>query len=161
MDEQTAGIVAGTSEVQKHTAIHLKAKQRGFLVAYAALGRVDLAAEAAKIERASHYRWLREHADYRAAFEQSREQVAQRLEDEAFRRAHDGVERPVTVAGERELIREYSDTLLIFLLKGAKPERYRERFSAELAAPGGGELFGTLAEAIRASRLQRQATEQS
>jgi hypothetical protein len=29
----------------------------------------------------------------------------------------------VTVAGQREIVKEYSDTLLIFLLKGARPER--------------------------------------
>ncbi len=157
MDEPTAGVVAGTPD----TTPHLKPTQRAFLRAYAALGRVDLAASAANIDRGGHYDWLRASADYAQAFELAREEVGQRLEDEAFRRAHDGVEEPCTVAGKRELVRKYSDTLLIFLLKGAKPERYRERFSAELAAPGGGDVFGTVAEAIRASRLQRQAAEQS
>lgn len=42
------------------------------------------------------------------------------------RRAYHGVEKPVTVAGKREIIREYSDTLLIFLLKGARSNKYRD-----------------------------------
>lgn len=158
MDEQAAGVVAGNPP---DAFRRLKPKQRAFLRAYAALGRVDLAAEASKIHRDTHYAWLHEETPYAHFFDQCREEVAQRLEDEAFRRAHDGIDKPVTVAGEREVIREYSDTLLIFLLKGMKPERYRERFSAELAAPGGGDVFQSVAEAIRASRLQRQAPEQS
>lgn len=37
------------------------------------------------------------------------------------------VERPVTVAGNREVIREYSDRMLEMLLKAHRPEKYRER----------------------------------
>lgn len=52
-----------------------------------------------------------------------------KLEDELLRRAHDGVEKPVFYKGRKlkHTIREYSDTLGIFLLKGGKPEKYRER----------------------------------
>jgi hypothetical protein len=52
----------------------------------------------------------------------------------AIRRAYEGVERPVTVAGKRELVREYSDTLLIFLLKGLRPAKYRERYDVVVEA---------------------------
>lgn len=34
-------------------------------------------------------------------------------------------------------IRRYSDTLLIFLLKGAKPEKYKDRSTAEISSPTG------------------------
>ncbi len=51
------------------------------------------------------------------------------LEAEAHRRAVEGVEEPVGwykgVAGGT--VRRYSDVLLMFLTKGALPERYRER----------------------------------
>ncbi len=43
------------------------------------------------------------------------------LEDEAIRRTYRGVEKPITVASKREIIHEYIDTLLILLLKGARP----------------------------------------
>lgn len=56
------------------------------------------------------------------------------MEQEAFRRAVEGTEKPVfgsmgfrMGSGEIGRVREYSDTLLIFLLKGARPEKYRER----------------------------------
>lgn len=158
MDEQTAGSPPAPTVPLPQK---LTAKKRAFLAAYAETCSISRAADAAKIRRETHYAWLGQGGEYALQFANAKAQAAERLEDEAVRRAHEGVERPMSIAGERELVREYSDTLLIFLLKGMKPEKYRERFSGELAAPGGGELFGSLAEAIRASRLQRQAAEQS
>src|SRR6516165_1056897 len=93
-------------------------KKARFLKAYATVCQVTLAARMAGIDRGTHYDWLQKDAEYRAQFEAATDQAAQALEDEAVRRAYEGVERPVTVAGKRELVREYSDTLLIFLLKG-------------------------------------------
>ena len=51
------------------------------------------------------------------------------LEQEAARRAFHGTIKPVFHRGvECGEIREYSDTLMIFLLKARKPEVYRDRF---------------------------------
>jgi hypothetical protein len=47
-----------------------------------------------------------------------------------------GVERPVTVAGEREVIREYSDRMLEMLLKAHRPEKYRERYDVTTRTGG-------------------------
>jgi hypothetical protein len=60
----------------------------------------------------------------------AKEMAADRLEEEAWRRAVDGVEEPVGFyRGEPgAYVRRYSDTLLIFLLKGLRPEKYRERY---------------------------------
>lgn len=63
--------------------------------------------------------------------------MVQCLEDEAVRRGYEGVERPVTIAGKREIIREYSDTLLIFLLKAARPQKYRDYVRQEHVGPDG------------------------
>jgi len=53
---------------------------------------------------------------------------AEALEDEAVRRGHEGWGEPVFYQGQCvATVRKYSDTLLIFLLKGRKPQRYRER----------------------------------
>lgn len=50
------------------------------------------------------------------------------LEDEAHRRAFDGVEEPVFHLGKQVAsVQKYSDTLAIFLLKAHAPEKYRER----------------------------------
>jgi len=57
------------------------------------------------------------------------------LEDEAIRRAHQGISVPVLHKGKQVYVdgrplykTEYSDQLLMFLLRGLDPERYRERF---------------------------------
>ena len=52
------------------------------------------------------------------------------LEREARRRAVEGVEEPVGFyKGEPSAyVRKYSDTLLIFLMKGARPDKYRDRW---------------------------------
>jgi hypothetical protein len=59
------------------------------------------------------------------------------LEDEALRRAYHGVEKPITVAGQRETIHEYSDTVFIFLLKGARPQEYRDNVRQEVTGADG------------------------
>ena len=72
---------------------------------------------------------MSEDAEYREAFVLAQEEAADRLEDEAFRRAVEGVEKPVGWYKGKPggVIREYSDVLLIFLLKGARPEKYADR----------------------------------
>lgn len=50
------------------------------------------------------------------------------LEDEAVRRASKGVRKGVYYKGDRVATElEYSDSLLQFLLKARRPEKYRER----------------------------------
>lgn len=104
-------------------------KKRAFLAAYAHLGNITEAAKAATIYRTTHYDWLKTDPDYTAAYHQVREAAADRLETEALRRAVDGTERPIFYKGEQiATVTEYSDTLLIFLLKAARPDKYRERW---------------------------------
>jgi hypothetical protein len=109
-------------------------KKRAYLAAFVRTCSVTGAARAAGVDPARHYEWLRADPEYRAAYQAAQDQAAQTLEDEAIRRAYEGVERPVTVAGKRELVREYSDTLLIFLLKGLRPAKYRERYDVAVEA---------------------------
>ena len=104
-------------------------KKRAFLAAFRESGNVRLACETAGVGRSSTYRWLDEDAEYREAFDLAKEDAADTLEAEAYRRAVRGVKKPVGwYKGEPGgQVTEYSDTLLIFLLKGARPEKYRER----------------------------------
>ncbi len=113
-------------------AIH-HAKKRAMLAAYAEVGTVVRAAEIAGIDRSTHYAWMGSDPAYAEAFAAAGEQAVERLEQEARRRAVEGTEKPVYQGGKLVgTIREYSDTLLIFLLKGALPEKYRERVSADV-----------------------------
>jgi hypothetical protein len=62
------------------------------------------------------------------AWEDALEQGTDSLEDEARRRALQGVEKPVFREGRQVgTVTEYSDTLLIFLLKARRPEKFRDR----------------------------------
>ena len=116
----------------------MNAKQRAFFAAFRETGNVCLACVAAKVARSSHYRWLDESAVYREAFESAREDAADTLEAEAYRRAVERVEKLTGwykgVAGGSVL--EYSDNLLMFLLKGIRPDKFKDRveFKGALAS---------------------------
>ena len=144
----------------------LTPNQRAFLKAYAESGLVGLAAEAAGISRDLHARWLKSSAAYRAAFEPAHERAIETMEAEARRRACDGVVEPVYQGGVKcGTRRRYSDVLLIFLLKAARPEKYADRGVLEvddrrevagrfpeLAKPGRAAATATLSAARKAAR---------
>lgn len=100
-----------------------------FLKQYRILGNIQLAAEAAKWDKSMHYRLMRKDPKYRALFAEAKKAAIELLEDEAQRRAVHGTYRPIYWQGEKvgeELV--YSDQLLQFLLRGEKPEKYRDRY---------------------------------
>ncbi len=111
--------------------------QATFLETYAAMGNVSAAAKLAGVGRRTHYDWLAADAAYATRFAEAVDEAADRLEAEARRRAVEGLVRykfdkqgdPLKhpASGEAYFEREYSDTLLIFLLKGARPDKYAER----------------------------------
>ncbi len=107
-------------------------KQVKFLRAYIRMGTILHAAHAAGIDRVTHYAWL-ENERYAAKFAEAEELATEILEKEARRRAVSGVREPVGFwkGKASEYVQRYSDTLLIFLLKGARPEKYRERQEIE------------------------------
>ena len=114
-------------------------QKRAFLAAYAHTGRITRAAKAAQVNWRNHYNWLKSDPGYPAAFAEAQSMAGDFLEDEAIRRALEGIQKPVFYQGvHTDNVTEYSDTLLIFALKGAKPEKYRERF--EHTGAGGGPL---------------------
>jgi hypothetical protein len=98
------------------------------------------------------HRWRREDEAFARDFAEARADAADNLEREAMRLAVKGIDRPVIYRGQLSTgridkngqhvpegspdatgvvpltIKEYSDTLLIFLLKAACPEKYRDRY---------------------------------
>lgn len=114
-------------------------KKRAFLAAYAECGNVRMAAESANIDRKTHTNWLKDDDLYVEAFEAARNHAMDLLEQEAWRRARSGVDEPVFQMGELcGTVRKYSDTLLIFLMKGGRKEVYADRH--ELTGVGGGPI---------------------
>lgn len=103
-------------------------KQRRFLAAFSACGSLTQAARWAKIHRQTHYDWLDNDPSYRPAFEKAERRAARSLEDEAVRRAHDGVRKAIRYKGRVVGYEtEFSDTLLTILLKGNNPEKFKDR----------------------------------
>lgn len=108
-------------------------KQAYFLEALATLGNVRLAAKRIKMSPNAVYESRRADPEFAAAWEQALATAMDTmLEPEAMRRAVTGVLKPVYQGGALVgHVREYSDTLLIFLLKGGKPEKYRENIKID------------------------------
>lgn len=71
----------------------------------------------------THYDWLKDDPEYPAMYERAKEEAVEAMESIAWDRAQ-----------------TTSDTLMIFLLKGAKPQKYRENKAIEHTGPGGGPL---------------------
>ncbi len=107
-----------------------KKRQERFLGAYIVMGTIHHAAKKVGIGRRTHYFWIETDPAYAEAFKEAQEDATEQLEREARRRAVEGTIKPVFYEGKQvnTRVREYSDTLLIFLLKGLRPDRYRERF---------------------------------
>ena len=117
-----------------------RSKQAAFLAAFAACGTVRRACEAAGISTALHYNWLDRDPDYRPQFEEATQKSIYAMEAEARQRAIEGLRQykftakgesiPHPLTGEPYYEDKRSDVLLIFLLKGMAPEKYRDNIAA-------------------------------
>ena len=113
-------------------------KLAAFCAALAQTGIVRRACEAVDVSRQTAYEWRREIPEFAAAWDRALEIGITALEDEAHRRAFEGVTEPVFHQGlECGQVQKYSDTLAIFLLKAHRPEKYRERHDVNANVSGG------------------------
>lgn len=125
----------------------LKARQDRYLAARARRGTLSGASRAARISPNTVYQWRETDQpggytaeEFLALEIAAKNTHTEMLEEEADRRGHDGVLKPVFQGGKLAgKVREYSDTLLIFRLKALAPEKYRER--QEVTGAGGGPLI--------------------
>lgn len=107
-------------------------KRAEFLAALSATASVTAACEKVSIARDTAYTWRKAEPDFAAAWDEAVELGTDALEDEAIRRAHHGVDRPVYQSKELVgYVREYSDTLLIFMLKARRPDKFKDRVAHE------------------------------
>jgi len=87
------------------------------------------------IPRDRFYKYRKTHPKFAAAWDRAAELGIDKLEDEAKRRALEGVEEPIYYKGQLcGQNRRPSDALLAFLLKGHR-DKYKEKH--ELSGPGG------------------------
>ncbi len=112
----------------------LSHRKRAFLAAFAECGVISRAATESKCSRRNHVRWLEEDGEYAIAFAEAHDEANDKLESEARRRAHDGLLRMKFYQGaaiidprtnQPYVEHEYSDTLLMFLLNGERPQKFK------------------------------------
>lgn len=120
-----------------------------FLEAFAEFGIVTAACGVAGVSRSTAYERRKLDEAFAAAWSDVETATTERMEAEARRRAVEGwVEREeLEVAHDEDgnpyevrtlIVRKYSDTLLMFMLKARKPDMYRER--VEHTGAGGGPI---------------------
>lgn len=109
-----------------------------FLAELCKRGIISDAVKVAGFDRVTFYRWREEDPEFAKAWDDALDEAASTLENEAWRRATEGVEEPIVGRVERDRdgvvahVRKYSDSLLTTLLKAHRPEKYRERYEHEL-----------------------------
>jgi hypothetical protein len=161
-------------------------KKPAFLKAFRICASLTEAAAAIGIDRGQHYDWLAKDPKYAAAFELAKLEAAQSLEDEAVSRARRGVYEPLVYQGNFTYPKEQyevepavlawrevpgappigvwrkSDGLLMFLLRGFLPQKYRQQGSMEITGANGGPIEMSIVDRLNAARnrLAKNAPEQ-
>ncbi len=117
-------------------------RQELFLTAYAkGLPTVATAAKTARMDRGTHFAWMKTDERYAERFNALRDERVDEFEVEAARRAVQGVSRLVlhngapvrlTKKGKPLEITEYSDALLMFILKAERPGKYKDRQAVDV-----------------------------
>lgn len=116
-------------------------KKKKYLENYLATANRTFAAEAAGVSYWTHYAWLKNDPEYKKAFEAAKEIIVDRAEDEAWRRGMKGIDKPIYYKGQRvDVIKEYSDILLMFMMKGERPDKYNEKVVQQHIGDQGGPI---------------------
>lgn len=93
---------------------------------------VSEAAKAAGVGRRTVYEWRDADTAFRSSWDEAEQEAADKLEREAWRRAVEGTDKPITFQGAiTATYKEYSDRMLELLLKAHRPEKFKERVSTE------------------------------
>lgn len=102
--------------------------REGFLQLLEETANVSKACELTAYPRRTAYEHRMRDPEFAKAWEAALETGTDALEDEAIRRAYQGISKAVYYGGKLVgYAREYSDTLLIFMLKARRPERFKDR----------------------------------
>ena len=119
------------------------------------MANVSRSCELAGLGRSTAYDRRQNDPGFASAWDAALERGLDALEDEAMRRAKDGVARFVVSSGKVVTHPEtgeplveyaYSDGLTMFLLKARRPERYKDRSAVDVT------VAGDLASRIEAAR---------
>lgn len=105
-----------------------KKKKEEFLEHLRTTANVSDSALKINVSRTALYERRDKDPAFKADWDKAVELGTDALEDEGVRRAKDGVTKPVFYKGMIcGGVQEYSDTLLMFMLKGRRPEKFKDR----------------------------------
>jgi hypothetical protein len=128
--------------------------EKAFLAALSETANVSKSCEIARIDRSTAYDHRNSSEAFRQDWDNALEVACDGLELEARRRAEEGCKKTIFYQGEpigEEI--NYSDTLMIFLLKAHRPEKYRETVRNEHSGPNGGPIRYVKAEDLTDDEL--------
>lgn len=128
--------------------------QDRFIEALAAAPNVSGACLLAGIGRTTAYDERKRSVDFAARWDETLDSALDVAEAELYRRAVHGVRKPVYQQGTRVgYVQEYSDTLLIFMLKCRRPDVYRDQQKIEVH---GGVTVDHVVPLLEAARKKRE-----
>ncbi|WP_461365396.1 hypothetical protein [Candidatus Darwinibacter acetoxidans] len=103
-------------------------------------GQVGKSCRLAGISHQTHYNWLANDPDYKAAYALAQERSLDVIEQEIIRRGVKGWKEPIIYQGKvTGHVRRYSDNLLMFLAKRRDP-LYRDNPQLALGLKAGGDI---------------------
>jgi len=103
-------------------------------------GQVYKSCRFAGIHPQTHYNWLANDPDYKAAYLEAQERSLDVIEQEIIRRGVKGYKEPIIYQGQvTGYIRRFSDNLLMFLAKRRDP-MYRDNPQVALGLKAGGDI---------------------
>jgi len=114
-------------------------KDRAFFKALSEYANVSAACKKAKYTRSVVYAAREKDQKFYDKWEAAWSKGIDAMEEEATRRAVQGVEQPVYQGGKLVgKVQKHSDVLLMFMLKGRRPKKFREHQVHEHQGAGGG-----------------------
>ena len=114
------------------TSVQVVRAKHAFLESYAQWANISFACECAGVPRQNVYQWQEHDQTFALAMRQAGDAATERLEKEAWRRATEGSPytrtsyyRGEPVGTDHKI--EYSDQLMMLLLRARRPDLYREK----------------------------------
>jgi hypothetical protein len=99
-------------------------RKKVFLEHFRVQGNISRTCRAIGLNRSTVYEWQETDDQFVHDFRQAEIEATETMEAEAYRRAVEGTAKPVFHQGAQcGTVQEYSDTLLIFMLKARNPAR--------------------------------------
>jgi hypothetical protein len=130
--ERTSGQPNGQRGRPRKNAVQTVRAKHAFLEAYAQWANISYACKISGVARQNVYDWQERDEEFSAAFHRAEAAATERLEREAWRRAVEGSPYERTsywhgepVGTDRKI--EYSDQLMMLLLRARRPDLYREK----------------------------------